>query len=250
MNARQEIELKLLNDYLDLVLKSEENTGQKLAIYEKQLQLCKQQGVKFNVDWYESMVYYLKALVLLRHEGFVEKTLRSTARQSSGFDGIGPALLARESEKSRVREAISFLDRAINIYQDDVDYWFFRAELHQGLKNKQAAQRDVNYILSTYDNDQSIYLKARKLKDEIDSIKSGDCFIATAVYEPVETIKVDILREYRDRVLLKSTLGRRFVSTYYLISPFIAQVISKSKLLKALTRNLLLEPIVKWVSSH
>lgn len=47
------------------------------------------------------------------------------------------------------------------------------------------------------------------------------CFIATAVYGPMakETI---LLREFRDRVLFNSYLGRSFVKIYYLIGPLIA----------------------------
>ena len=237
MKDNKEVELKLLKDYLDAALEAEEGMGGKISLYEKQLSICKQQGLNFNVKWYESMVYYLKASAQLHNEGLVEKTLRNTAKQSSGFDGIAPALFARGSENSRIREAISFLDQAIRVYDDDVDYWFLRASLYKALKNKQAAKRDVEYVLANYADDQKVYLKARKLKDEVENIKESDCFIATAVYEPTESAKVDILRDYRDRVLLKSEFGRILVSSYYLISPSIAQVISKSKFLKNLTRN-------------
>jgi tetratricopeptide (TPR) repeat protein len=250
MNEREEVEIKLLNDYLDGALKAKEDVGHKIALYEKQLLACKQQGLNFNVAWCESMVYYLKANAQLRNEGFLEKSLRDTARQSSGFDGIAPALLAKGSENGRIREAISLLNQAISIYDDDVDYWFLRASLYKILKNKQAARRDVEHILATYSEDQKVYLEARKLKDEIESIKDDRCFIATAVYGSTESAEVNVLRDYRDRVLLKSTMGRVLISSYYFVSPYIAQVVSKSTLLKALTRVLLLEPVIRFIAKR
>jgi tetratricopeptide (TPR) repeat protein len=246
----EEVELKLLQDYLDAAIQEEDPQvlAQKIAMYEKQLLTCKNRSVDFNVAWSESMVYYLKAHHKLLSQGFMEKTLRSTAQQSSGFDGLAPALLAQGREKSRGREAISLLDQAIRLY-DDPDYRFMRANLHYFLKEWQSALKDVGHLLTTYSNDQKVYLAARKLQDEIETAKEKEkCFIATAVYRPTESAKIDILRRYRDQILLKSTVGKAFVSFYYTTSPSIAQVIAKSQILKSMIRTLLLEPIVKLVS--
>lgn len=246
----EEVELKLLEDYLDAALqeKDPQALAQKTAIYEKQFLICKNQSFNFNAAWFGSMIYYLKANEKIVSQGFLEKTLRSTAKQSSGFDGIGPALLARGQEMGRAREAISFLDQAIELY-DDPDYRFFRANLYHATKGIQSALADVEYLLTTYSNDQEIYLAARKLKDEIETSKEKEkCFIATAVYSPTEQEKIDILRNYRDQVLLKSTTGKAFVSFYYATSPKIARIITKSQILKSMIRSLLLEPIVKAIS--
>lgn len=244
---REEVELKLLKDYLEAADQSNDpqELAQRITVYEKQILSCKQQRFDFNWPWIDSMVYYLKARQKLLGEGFMEKTLRSTARQSSGFDGIAPALLAKEGEKGRAREAISLLTQAIQLY-DDPDYRFLRANLYNYLKEKPSALRDVEHLLATAGDDQNQYFEARKLKDEIETSKSG-CFIATAVYTPSEVAKIDILRDYRDRVLLKSALGKIFVYLYYAISPSIARIISKSQMLKSTVRTLLLDPIVKWV---
>lgn len=246
----QEVELKLLQDYLQAALEAEDpkEMAQRIAVYEKQILTCKSQAVDFNISWCESMVFYLKAQLKLKAEGFFEKTLKATAQQSSGFDGLAPALLARDRGESRAREAVSLLDRAISLF-DDPDYRFMRAALYMSLKDKRSALADAEHLLTHYADEQDTYLAARKLKDEIDTLKDGGCFIATAVYEPIEGAKIDILREYRDRVLLRSTMGKAFVSFYYAVSPNIAQVIAKSQMLKTMIRALLLDPIVKVVSN-
>jgi hypothetical protein len=75
---------------------------------------------------------------------------------------------------------------------------------------------------------------------------SGGCFIATAAYGTPTAKQIDVLREFRDVVLLKSTLGSQFVALYYQFSPPIADFIAGNELLRTLVRELLVDPIV-WV---
>jgi hypothetical protein len=75
---------------------------------------------------------------------------------------------------------------------------------------------------------------------------SMPCFIATAAYGTPTAKQIDVLREFRDVVLLKSTVGSQFVALYYQLSPPIADVIAGNELLRTLVRELLIDPIV-WV---
>lgn len=247
--SAEEIEMKLLEEYCDAASQAEDpkDLAQKIALYEKQLLVCKGLTSDFNVAWAESMVYYLKARHKLLSQGFMEGASRTAVRQSSGFEVILPVLLAKGGENSRMHEAISLLTQAINIYEDP-DYRYMRANLYSAVKNKRAALEDVEYLLKTYGDDQEVYMTMRKLKDEIETSQDKRCFVATAVYEPTEIAKIDLLRSYRDRVLLKSVVGRGFVSVYYATSPSIAKVISKSQSLKVAIKTLLLDPIVKLVA--
>lgn len=71
----------------------------------------------------------------------------------------------------------------------------------------------------------------------------GYCFIASAAFS-TESVCVDILRTFRDTVLLKTTIGQRAVDLYYLSSPPIAQHIESSVILKKAARVLLVPFIV------
>lgn len=62
------------------------------------------------------------------------------------------------------------------------------------------------------------------------------CFVATAAFGSEMAPQVERLREFRDRVLLKTSAGRAFVSWYYEYSPAWAAVIADSPLLRALVR--------------
>ena len=71
-----------------------------------------------------------------------------------------------------------------------------------------------------------------------------DCFIATAAYGTDTAEEIDTLREFRDVVLLPSSLGAEFVSLYYEISPPIAEVISQHEFLRTAVKLGFIDPVV------
>jgi len=71
----------------------------------------------------------------------------------------------------------------------------------------------------------------------------GGCFIATAAYGSYLDPHVMVLRNFRDNVLLKNSVGRVFVNAYYQASPPLAAFIAKHNTLRALTR-LALTPVI------
>lgn len=73
--------------------------------------------------------------------------------------------------------------------------------------------------------------------------KKGGCFIATASCGTENHPDVVILRYYRDTILSQSTLGQYFIKLYYIISPPIAGVISRSIILRKIFRKGLIYPI-------
>jgi len=72
------------------------------------------------------------------------------------------------------------------------------------------------------------------------------CFLATAAYGSPIAEELDVLREFRDGVLLESAAGSQFVALYYRLSPPIADFISGNSFLRTLVRELLVDPVV-WV---
>jgi len=82
---------------------------------------------------------------------------------------------------------------------------------------------------------------------EYEPTRSGGlCFIATAAYGSSTGKQLGVLREFRDDVLLKSTIGSRLVDLYYQTSPPIADFVSGDIFVRALVRELVIDPIV-WV---
>jgi hypothetical protein len=72
------------------------------------------------------------------------------------------------------------------------------------------------------------------------------CFIATAAYGTPIAEQIDVLREFRDVVLLESAAGSQLVALYYQLSPPIADFIAGNELLRTMVRELLVDPMV-WV---
>jgi hypothetical protein len=79
------------------------------------------------------------------------------------------------------------------------------------------------------------------------SVPSGacGCFIATAAYGTDTAREIDILREFRDEVLLPNISGARLVSFYYRTSPPIADFISQQEILRTTVKVAFVDPIVK-----
>jgi uncharacterized repeat protein (TIGR02543 family) len=74
----------------------------------------------------------------------------------------------------------------------------------------------------------------------------GGCLVATAAYGSPNAEQIDVLREFRDVVLLESTAGSQFVTLYYKLSPPVADFISGSSFLRTYVRELLVDPVV-WL---
>jgi len=63
------------------------------------------------------------------------------------------------------------------------------------------------------------------------------CFIATAVYGTDMHEDINILRRYRDDVLLKRKITKPLVNIYYKTSPPIAKVVANNKHIRSITRK-------------
>jgi len=75
------------------------------------------------------------------------------------------------------------------------------------------------------------------------------CFIATAAYGTSSAAEIDVLRSFRDEVLLESTLGSQLVGLYYQTSPPVADFISGNSLLRTLVREIMVDPVVSLVEA-
>jgi len=69
------------------------------------------------------------------------------------------------------------------------------------------------------------------------------CFIATAAYGTTTAKELNVLRNFRDAELKSNLVGSRLVDLYYFTSPPIANIIARSKEMRAFVRKCL-DPII------
>ena len=70
------------------------------------------------------------------------------------------------------------------------------------------------------------------------------CYIATATYGTPLDRRIDVLRDFRDELLVTNPVGETFVSTYYATSPPIADALRENDGLRTVTRLTLITPLV------
>lgn len=75
------------------------------------------------------------------------------------------------------------------------------------------------------------------------------CFIATASYGTPTADEIDVLREFRDRVLHRHPVGDRLVAGYYRYSPPVARWIARTDRRRTIVRTVLVDPLVTIVSA-
>ena len=80
--------------------------------------------------------------------------------------------------------------------------------------------------------------------EEVAQTGGGGCFIATAAYGSYLDSHVQTLRDFRDSYMVTNPIGQSFVSTYYRLSPPIAEFIDDHPALKPVVRVGLLPAIV------
>lgn len=70
-------------------------------------------------------------------------------------------------------------------------------------------------------------------------LNDNHCFISTAAFGSEMAPEVSVFRQFRNEFLINNYLGRKLVKSYYFLSPPLANVISRSELLKSITRTFL-----------
>lgn len=79
----------------------------------------------------------------------------------------------------------------------------------------------------------------RQRRSAYSSSSSSGCYIATMVYGDYDDPQVMVLREFRDKVLRNSALGRLFIRFYYRYSPTWVEHLKDKKRINAIIRSIL-----------
>ena len=82
-----------------------------------------------------------------------------------------------------------------------------------------------------------------------ETLHSKVCFVATATLG-AEHPSIDVLRAFRDTVLLPSVFGRAFIRAYYIVGAYVAtKFLQRSPVLRVVSRVLIVSPST-WIASR
>jgi hypothetical protein len=138
-------------------------------------------------------------------------------------------------------------DWAITHYSENADDQRARAA-----KSESTSERATHLKAAAYNDDMAKSAIERSKEDERKKVElirdvrryekehpevssSGGCFIATVSGATDE--ELDVLRKYRNEVLMSNPLGRTFVSLYYDIGPYLAEAISDYPAIKGIVKR-------------
>lgn len=129
--------------------------------------------------------------------------------------------------------------RRIEGLVNDVPYYFKVAAIdaagNVGLYNGKDTDTDCQYSVNPADTTCRVVTPS----EVVGVLDKTNCFIATAAYGTPFADELNILRDFRDQVLMTTSAGRALVRGYYAASPALAEFILKNDTLRDLTRKAL-----------
>ena len=91
-------------------------------------------------------------------------------------------------------------------------------------------------------------LNARKIEDESGAVLAvAKCFVATAACGDLWAPEVELLRRFRQQVLVHSMPGRWFLAFYWFVGPGLAEIIASHPWLQFISRWLVVKPAC-WIA--
>jgi hypothetical protein len=91
---------------------------------------------------------------------------------------------------------------------------------------------------------------AMKEKERAEQAKAkSGCFIATAACGSAYHPEVQMLRNYRDRILVRRSWGRAAIEMYQQLSPPIADRIREQPWARKLVRGIIVRPMARWAGA-
>ena len=117
------------------------------------------------------------------------------------------------------------------------------------VKTSSQERKELNFTSNTTPISRNVPLDAFRLPPQGPNhgrSREG-CYIATMIYGNYDALQVVILRQFRDRYLKKTTMGRCFIKIYYNIAPLLIKYVGHCKLFQAIVKYIL-DRLVKKIS--
>ena len=150
------------------------------------------------------------------------------------------------------KKAVTAYERAIQLGFDEATARYYLGVVYSAGLSKENAIQNFQRVIELQGPNSELGIQSGMEIEKL-KVKKGGCFIATAAYGSPLSSEVAALSRFRDETLLKSTLGSHFVDMYYILSPPLASLISRSVFLKWIVKTIILIPLLKalaWKNGH
>ena len=159
-----------------------------------------------------------------------------------------------ENEKNLSAEQFIFyqkLKQEIELDPDDIEFAEAKAILEKSHRAIIDNSDDPTFkeLVSNYEKCCSYEKFLVPSKGVTIDSSSSSCFIATAAYCTSAHPDIDTFRNFRDKKLLTNPVGQVLVSSYYKISPSIANYVKRQPVIKSFLRQQL-ERLAEWMRSR
>jgi len=135
-----------------------------------------------------------------------------------------------------------------------VDPWLGKTVNSDGVKSGKWFQNgdptiDLSDTTRGYDPDSEIW-KTSAENRPLTASSGYDCFVATAAYGTPLAIEIQILREFRDKHMMKHEIGKHFIYWYESNGPKLAALLNRHPKLKPLVRQFIIQPIIYLIKNY
>jgi len=134
---------------------------------------------------------------------------------------------------NRASQAVYFLNKAVVLHPESAYLWYLLARGYQKLHLRSRAKFCCQEALKIRPS----FPEAQEMLNEL---QVRPCFVAGACLGSEQAPEVAILRNWRDKYLLRSGWGRAVVMIYNQIGPHLAWLVSKQACLQRTGRNIVI----------
>ena len=247
-DAPERVKQKLISDDLQFItskLERFQNLSNSVANAKDLVDSCKPRlvNIKKALGLTDDLYLNISSAIVGNAQGMLVTAVNEAQERFTKFQNLrnNNFISYRDSPRLSTFDLIESLDRSMTLDElsvivntaYDVSTSMQSMEMFPNLKQQFQKNRDALGNIKSQIN------SVTNRSNSSNNSSSGGCYIATMAYGDYNHPQVYILRHYRDNILDKSILGKRFIEIYYHYSPQLVEMLKNKKALNNIIRKTL-----------
>ena len=166
--------------------------------------------------------------VSVRYKNLSAKTIKYTKFKFTPLNRVNDVVVSQYSHQTGLAQHVGPVEPGATTAGGDYRWeniWYNRS-----ITAVRIDYAEIEYMDGTIETQQNV---------TVDPSQGSGCYVATSIYESYDCPPVWVLRRFRDESLAHTVLGRTFISTYYLISPKLVELLGNTRVFKSAVKPLL-----------